>query len=160
MCLKLFEHGLQLIHEGVDILEFAINGSEPDVSHFIQILQLVHHKLTDDAARNLLVLHAENLVLHFIDKIGQLRCTDGALMTGTKNACFNLFPVIGLTIIVLLDDDQRNRLDLLICGKSLSAFITFSSSPYGIVVFCGSGINYAGIFLITIGTLHFGSSLS
>lgn len=155
----LLQHCLQFIHESIDVFEFTIDGSKSHVCDFVQVLQLIHHDLTDHATGNFLILHAEDLILYLVHKIGQLRCTDGTLVAGTENAGLDLLPVIGLTIVILLDDDQGNRLNLFIGGKSLSTFVTFPSAADGIVILSRSGIDHAGIFLITIGTLHFGSSL-
>ncbi len=55
-------------------------------------------------------------------------------MTGTKHARLDLGTVICLTVVILLHYDQRDRLNLLVCGKTLVTFITHSSSPDGIIL--------------------------
>src|SRR5437764_976099 len=44
---------LQLVQELADVLELAVDGREPDVGHFVELLQPLHHERSDLARRHL-----------------------------------------------------------------------------------------------------------
>ena len=44
----MLEHVLELDHELVYILKGAINGSKADVSHIVQLVELLNHFLSND----------------------------------------------------------------------------------------------------------------
>ena len=156
---SLFQNFLQLIHKGVYILELSVYGSKTHICYRIHLFQLVHYKLTDHITGNLFVFSAEDIVLYFIHQSGDLLGADGTFVTCTQYACLHLRPIISLPVVILLDNDQGNGLYLLIGGKSLAALITDTAAADGIVLLCRSGINYSGILMITIRTLHVYSCL-
>ena len=51
--LFLVQELIQLAHEGVDILELAVDRGETDIGHFVGGLQLLHHLFTDDIGADL-----------------------------------------------------------------------------------------------------------
>ena len=75
-------------------------------------------------------------------------------MTGSEHPCLDLGTVIGLSVIILFNNDQRNRLDLLVSGESLAAFITHTATANGIVIFRRSRIDHSGIFMAAERTFH------
>ena len=75
-------------------------------------------------------------------------------MTGSEHPCLDLGTVIGLSVIILFNNDQRNRLDLLVSGESLTAFITYTTAANGVVIFRRSRIDDSGIFMATERTFH------
>jgi hypothetical protein len=75
-------------------------------------------------------------------------------MASTQYTGLDLRAVIRLSVIILLDDDQGNRLDLLISGKALFALVTHSSAADRIMILCRSGINYSRICMVAKGTFH------
>ena len=44
---------VELVHEGVDVLELAVDGGEADVGDLVHAAQLVHHLLADGLGRDL-----------------------------------------------------------------------------------------------------------
>ena len=74
-------------------------------------------------------------------------------MTGSEHPCLDLGTVIGLSVIILFNNDQWNRLDLLVSGESLAAFITYTTAANGVVIFRRSRIDDSGIFMLQNG--HF-----
>ncbi len=135
ICLK---HLLKLVHEGVHILELSVYGCESDISYVIHILKLVHHKLTDDTAFDLLLFHAEDLGLHIVYDTGDLVGTDGTLVTCPQYTGFDLRSVVLLTILILLYNDKGNGLNLLVCGKTLAALVAYTTSSDGVILLGGS----------------------
>ena len=55
-------------------------------------------------------------------------------MARTKNAALKLGAVVGLPVLVLFDDDERDGLNLLIGGETLAAIIADTAPPDGIVI--------------------------
>ncbi len=51
--LLLVEQLVQLRHEGVDVLELAVDAGEADVGHLVGGFQLLHDLLTDDLGAGL-----------------------------------------------------------------------------------------------------------
>ena len=85
---------------------------------------------------------------------GDLLGAHRPFVAGPKHAPFYLRPVIGLSVVILLDNDQRNRLHLLICGKSFTAFVAYPAAADGIVVLGRSRIDYSGILMAAKRTFH------
>ena len=75
-------------------------------------------------------------------------------MAGTQNAILNLTAVIGFPVVVLLYDNYRNRLNLLVSGKPLSTGVTETSSADGTIVIRRPGIDYPRIFLTAKWAFH------
>ena len=152
---KLFiQNLLQFVHKSVDVLELPVYGSKPYISHRLQLLQLIHNDLADDRAWNLLLLPVEDLCLHRIHQIINLVGRNRTLMAGPQHAGLTLGTVILLPDIILLDNNQRYRLHLLIGGEALAAFIAQPSTADGIIIICRSGINHPRIIAAAKGTLH------
>ena len=63
------EHFFQFAHKRVDVLELTVHRRKTDVGNRLEILELIHHKLTDQGTRNLLLLTVKDLRLHFIHKL-------------------------------------------------------------------------------------------
>ena len=55
-------------------------------------------------------------------------------MTGAEYAGFDLGTVILLSVIILLDDNERNGLNFLISSETLAAVITDPAPSDGIIV--------------------------
>ena len=75
-------------------------------------------------------------------------------MACSEHTALNLRSVIGLPVIILLDNNQRNGLHLLIGSETLTTLITDPSSSDGVVLLSRSGIYNSGILVIAKWTLH------
>ena len=150
----LSDESLKFIHERIYILELPVYGRKSYICDRIEIFKLLHNDLTDDAGRNLLILKCGDLIFYLVDKLCYLGCTDGSLMTGAEYAGFDLGTVILLSVIILLDDNERDGLNLLICSETLAAVITDPAPSDGIIIIGRSGINNSRIITSAIWTLH------
>ena len=148
------KHLLQLVHEGLDILEFPVDRCEADVSDRIDILDLVHYKLADIGARNFLLFPGKKLRLNFIDQTADLLGRYRTLVAGTQDSGLNLLAVILLPVVVLLDDDQRNRLNLLIRSEPLPALIALAAPPDRGIIVGRTRINYTCVVTSAKRTFH------
>ena len=119
---------LQLIHKGVNILEFTVDGGKTDVCNRIDILQLSHDELANLRGGNLTFLMAEDLLLDIIHQFIDGIRRDRSLVAGKKDALLDLRTIILFTIVIALNNDQWNGFYFLICRKSLPTYVANSST--------------------------------
>ena len=103
-----------------------------------QLFQAFHNNLTDLAARNFFLFPAENRCLDRVDRCLNICCRYRTFIARPEYSAFQLSTVILLTVVVLLDHDQRYGLHLLIGCKTLVARITGSSPSDRRSVICRS----------------------
>ncbi len=77
-------------------------------------------------------------------------------MTGAQNPCLYLGSVIGLPVIIFLNDNERNRLHLLISCKTLVTLVADTSSSNGIILLRRSAVDHSCILMAAIGAFHQG----
>src|SRR3989304_5517012 len=53
--LPLPHEALHLVHELADVLELPVHGGEADVSHLVELLEVLHHQVPELQARDLLL---------------------------------------------------------------------------------------------------------
>ena len=75
-------------------------------------------------------------------------------MTGTKYTSLDFGTIVLLSVVVLLDDNQWNRLYFLIGSKTFATLVTHTTTANRIVIICRSRIYYSGIFTTAKRTLH------
>jgi len=80
------------------------------------------------------ILRYKDIILYLINKLLDLSSAYRSLVTCTQNTCLYLLSVVGFTDIILLDDDKRDGLNLLICCKPLAALIANTPAPDGSIV--------------------------
>ena len=98
-------------------------------------MQSVHDHFSDFLGIDLLFLTVKDLRFDLIDHLPDLGHGNRPLMAGTENASLDLGPVVGLPVVVLLDDDHGNGLYLFIGGKASGTDVADSSSADGIILF-------------------------
>ena len=86
----LVKYLFELIQEGVDILELAIDGRKADVGDIVELFESLHHDLTDHLCGNLLLLLGKDLRLDRVDEILDLLGRDRSLVAGAQNAGLDL----------------------------------------------------------------------
>jgi hypothetical protein len=81
-------------------------------------------------------------------------------MAGAEQPSLHLGTVIDFPVVILLDNDQRDRLNLLIGGKTLPAFVADPPAANGIVILRRPGIDHSRIFMAAKWTFHGTASVS
>ena len=150
----LVQQFLQLIHKCTDILKLPVYRRKTDIGDRIQILQMIHHDLSDLCAGYLLLRRAEDLSLDRIHHTLDLPDRDRPFVAGAEHAVLDLLTVILLSGLILFDHSQRDRLHLFIGGKTFSAGIAHPAAPDRIGILHRSGIHDPCVILITIWTSH------
>jgi hypothetical protein len=72
----------------------------------------------------------------------------------TEHAALKFDSVVGLAVLILLDDDKRDGLNLLVGGETLAALIANTTSANGIVILGRSGINNSCVCVAAKRTFH------
>lgn len=107
----------------------TVNGCESDVSDLIDVLELVHCKLTDKLRREFALGGALKLTFDaFCDALYQFK-RNGAFFAGSQKSREELVFVERFSRPVSLYDDYWRKLYGFICGETLSAACAFSSAP-------------------------------
>ena len=119
---------VQFFHEGVDILELAVDGREAYIRDLVHVLELIHGQLADGHRGDLSVEGALELCLDGIDHLLDLLNGNRALLARTQDTGSQLGAVKDLAGFIALDDNDRNGLDHLMGGKTLAAFQTFTTA--------------------------------
>ena len=70
--LVLIQKFVQLAHKGIDIFELAVNRCEPDVSHLVYTLELIHDQLAHMLGTDLALQGILQLLFDFFAEFFQL----------------------------------------------------------------------------------------
>lgn len=151
---------IQLVHEGVDILELAVDGRKAYIRDLVHVLELIHGQLADGHRGDLSVEGALELGFDRVYHLLDLFNGDRALLTCTQDTGSQLGAVKDLARFVALDDHDRDGLDHLMGGKTLAAFQTFTTAADTLTLVGGTGIDNLAFFKSTVGTLHIYTPIS
>src|ERR1700686_1328091 len=78
--------GLQLVEEGLLILEVPVNRSESHIGYFVELAEALHQKFSYIYSRYLAVRGIAYLGLHLIHQFGELPHADRTLLAGLQEA--------------------------------------------------------------------------
>ena len=140
-CVFVLQELAQLGDERVDILELAVDRSETDIGHIVDLLETFHDQLAD-LSRTDLPLH---LVLEYLldltDHIFQGGVGDRALFAGADQTGHDLVAVKTLTAAVLFDYHKRQTLHSLVSSKTLFTGQAFPAAADACTLLSRAGIN-------------------
>src|SRR5580658_11363672 len=117
----LVAQSLDLVVEGLDVLEVAVDGSEAHVSDFVQVAQFLHHQLTHGARGHFAVAETAHLVHDAAHRFIDLLARHRALLQGLLHAGAQLLLIESLARAVTLDDLRHHQLSGLEGGEALTA---------------------------------------
>jgi hypothetical protein len=120
---------LDLFVERFNVLELPIDGSEADVRDLIELSQLVHHQLSDDAGLNLAITESAYFVHHpahgLIDRFARHRTLFQRLLHAASQFRF----VKRFAIAIALHDDRHYQFSGLEGRETLTAGEAFAPTP-------------------------------
>lgn len=93
---------LKLLHECIDILEFAIYGSKTDICDLIELAERIHHDVADLRGRKLTLRIVADRMFHQIDDLFDLGRGYIRLFTGSGDTVTDLGSIEKLTLAILL----------------------------------------------------------
>src|SRR5579862_2273659 len=125
------QHGLQLAHELVDVLELAVHRRESHVRHVIDPFQLPHDEIADLGRFYFPVVVLVQLDFDPVDDVLDRLQRHGPLLARRQQPALDLLPVENVAPPVLLDDVEGDLLDLLIRREPFFARQTFPAPPHG-----------------------------
>ena len=112
---------LKLLHECIDILEFAIYGSKADICDLIELAERIHHDVADLRGRKLTLRIVADRMFHQINDLFDLGRGYIRLFTGSGDTVTDLGSIEKLTLAILLDDTKRQFFYGLIRRETASA---------------------------------------
>jgi hypothetical protein len=123
---------LQNLGEIAGILEFAIDAGKSHEGDLIQLAEVLHHQVAEDAAFDLAVVVRENLVLDGGNDRFDLVVAYWAFPAGPFEAAANLLAVERHPRAVFLDDFDRQVFDILVGRIAAFAAQAFAAATDGI----------------------------
>jgi hypothetical protein len=127
--LFLFQQVFQLIHELVDILELAVDGSEADVGDLVDTVQSLHNRLTDTSGINLFFTAFLKAELQAINDLFDGLNGNGTFLARTLNAGNNFLALEHLPPAVLFYDQGKGFLHSLKSRETALADNTLAPAP-------------------------------
>ena len=141
----------QLVHEGVDILELAVDRGETNVSDLIPLLELLHRKLAKLDGGDFLT---ERVLKLAFDVVRNFSGVDGTLLTSLQQTRHELVLVEKLLASVFLCDDYLNRFHHFKRCESLVAGGTLATTANACKFIYGSGVDNLAVDVPTKRTSH------
>lgn len=148
---RLFRKALDLLHKGVDVLEFTVNGCKSDVRDYIGLLKSCEHHLADVLGFNF--GNDGILKLGLNGRSNSFR-VNGSLLTSALNTENDLMLIKKLTSAIPLHNGNRYGVYYLVGGKALTAASTLAPTLNAGTVIYRTGVENPGILEITNRTLH------
>ena len=148
------EQFLKLVHEGVDILELAVNGCEADICYLVYTLENVHCVFADKGGRYLAVKRILKLGFDLSHRMFDSFERNRTLFTCTQETVEQLLAVKCLAGFILFYDDKRDSLDYFICCETLSAAQTLTAAADPLAFVGGSGIDDLALRIIAEWASH------
>ena len=142
------------MHEGGDVSELAVDGSESDISDLIQGAQGVHHHFPDVVGGDFLLHAVVGELLNLGDNRVNLLCSNRALVAGVDDAFADFVRIKQFAGLVLLDDKELNRLHLFIGGEALAAGNALPPAPDACPVVRRSGIDDLAVLRVAKLAFH------
>ena len=137
------------MHEGVDVLELAVDGGEADVGDLVHAAQLVHHLLADGLGRDLAFEGVLQVLLDLLADALELVERHRTLLAGADHTAQDLAPVEALAAAVLLDDDHRQALHRFIGGEAL-----FARQADAAALLRRAGVDDLAFLVTAVGAFH------
>ncbi len=147
------------MNELVNVLKLSVNGCEPYVGNFIDLLESVHYLFSDKGTGNLFFMNGLEGLFDLFDQIFSVLNAYWSLFTGPFESLKYLGPVKGFSAVVLLDNMRDDIFNSLVAGEAAFTLQTFTAAADDIAVFALSGINYFIVNIITKWTTHSDYSL-
>jgi len=145
---------LHFVPEGVDVFEAAIDGSEADVGHLIEIAQRLHDQLTAPPGLDLALTGRAQTTTDTLDRRLDLLVAHGSLLERLAQTASQLVLVEGLAPIVALDDRGHGELRALEGREPLAATLALAS-PSNLHALTGeTGIDDPRLRMTTEGAVH------
>ena len=146
---------LQLLNELADVLELVILAGETDVRDLIKVAQARHDLLADNAAGDLALELAVQLILNLIHDplLGILG--DGPLAAGRGDAPKHVLAIEGNVGAVTLDDDEPGGIfDALIGRKPLVTLDALPPTAHDLAALAGAAIDHLVVVVLAEGADH------
>ena len=109
------------MHEGLDVLEFAIDRCEAHVGYFIEPAQLFHYDVAYLCRRDFCRERVRKLAFDLGNESGKLIVRDGALVAGFDKSGHDLVAVEDLVRTVLFNNENGGCFDYLVGREALVA---------------------------------------
>lgn len=129
------------MHEGFEVLEFAVDGCKADVSNIVKRFQFFHDEDADVLGGNLTAQGILELKLDLGGQLFDLFCCNGAFIAGFHDARKKLGSIEDFLGVVFFDDNERNAFHNLIGGEAILAGQTFTSATDAGIFFCGARVD-------------------
>src|SRR5262249_16718065 len=121
---------LNLLVKSLDILEVTVHGGKSHVRDFIELSQLLHYELADDARWHFTITEDTHLVRDTAHRFVNRLARHGPLLQGFLHPRPQLRLVVRLPHVVGLDDRGHHELSGFERGKPFSARQALPPSPY------------------------------
>src|SRR3972149_3531366 len=112
--LPFLQESLHLVHELADVLELPVHRGEADVSHLVELLEVLHHQVPELQARDLLPRPAAEALLYIGDHIVHGLHPHRPLLARLEDRGAQLLAVEGLAPAIPLDHHGEHVLDVLV----------------------------------------------
>src|SRR5437867_249021 len=135
----------------------AVDRGEPDVRDLIQLVEGLHHALADLARFHLVEALAEKIRLQPVDDRVKPLGRDGALLARPQEPVQDLLAAERLPPAVLLDHEERRRLDCLIGREPPLALETLAAAADRLPLLGGAGVDHLVLQVAARRALHVSS---
>src|SRR3984957_20393483 len=122
------EQALQLVHEFLHVLEVQVDRGEPDVSDFIELLQMIHEQAANFGSGAFAVRGFADECLRFVDNCFKLADGHRAFFAGLQQSLEDFLALEFLAASVFLDHHVRNFVNTLVGGEPAIALQAFAAA--------------------------------
>jgi hypothetical protein len=119
---------LELLAERVDVVESVVDGGVADVRDLVEVAELLHDDLADDARGDLALAQHAQAMADALDRGFDRLAADGTLLERLHDARAQLALVEGLASAVVLDDLRHDEFRRLEGREALAAGQAFAAA--------------------------------
>src|SRR3989304_1392275 len=152
--LPFLQESLPLVQDLADVLELPVHGGEADVSHLVELLEVLHHQVPELQARDLLLGPVVEALLDVGHDVVHRLHPHRALLARLEDRGAQLLAVEGLAPAIPLDHHGEHVLDVLVGRVAAAALEALPAAADELSLPPHAGVHHAVLRMAAERALH------